>query len=112
MTTSPVEDGRIDRLVPVNPKEDHEPLHLGRVEDGGAANDSLPALRGAFSLFTGDLWSVGDQLLPQHLPQQLCVVPAFSGDQLFYWEANCQQTLDQPWDLTSFDGAVLFGEKW
>ena len=60
---------------------------------------------GAFSLFTGDLWSVGDQLLPQHLPQQLCVVPAFSGDQLFYWEANCQQTLDQPWDLTLFDGA-------
>ena len=62
------------------------------MEDGGAANDSLPALRGAFSLFTGDPWSVGDLLLLHHLPQPL--------------EAVCQQTLDQPWDLTSFDGAM------
>ena len=90
MTTSPVEDGRVYRSC--RPKEDHEPLHLGGVEDGGAM-DSLPAHRGAFSLFTGDPWSVGDLLLLHHLPQPL--------------EAVCQQTLDQPWDLTSSDGATM-----
>ena len=75
----------------VNQKEDHEPLHHGGVEDG-RANESLPTHRGAFCLFTGDPWSVGDLLLLHQLPQPL--------------DANCQQTLDQPWDLTSFDGAT------
>ena len=64
------------------------------MEDGGAAYDSLPASS------LGNSWSVGDYNCCTIYPSSYLFM------ELIYLEPTSHQTLDQPWDLTLFDGAT------